>query len=192
MRSSWRRSAGASDLRRAGTPGSACAGLVLLLAGIASAGAQEGYTDPAIERWIVAHARKGKASEQRDSRRAVVGDIDGDGRSDVAVLYTIEGAGADDYSLRYLAVFQRGTGGLEYRAHRLVGGKGIREVNRATIINRVVVLEALEYQAQDALCCPSRPARWRYRLQNRRLVEVKGTAPSGAPKKDARQAPRAL
>jgi hypothetical protein len=192
MRASWKRSGSASNARRARASGFAGAGLGLLLAGILSAGAQEGHTDPAIERWIVGHAQKGKASEQRDSRRAVVGDLDGDGRSDVAVLYTIEGVSTDDYSLRYLAVFRRGADGLEYGAHRLVGGKGIREVNRATIIDRIVVLEALEYRPQDSLCCPSRPARSRYRLQKNRLVEIRSPNPAEAQDTDGGRTPPAM
>ena len=140
-----------------------------------AAPAQEGITDPAIDRWIVAHAERSKGAEHRNSRRAVIGDLDGDGRSDVAVLYTIESAKgqAADFALRYLAVFRRGGNGLEYETHLLVGGKGIREVNRAAILTGTIVLEALEYQPKDAVCCPSKPARWRYRLREGRLVQVK-------------------
>ena len=156
---------------------------LVLLAG-APATAQEGLDDPAIERWIAAHAGKSKGAEHRNSRRAVTGDLDGDGLSDVAVLYTIEADKPKEFSLRYLAVFRRGPDGLRYEAHRLVGGKGIREINRATVLNRVIVLEALEYQPRDAVCCPSRPARWRYRLRERQLVEVKAAASATAKRKE--------
>ena len=156
---------------------------LILLAGTPAA-AQEGLADPAIERWIATHAGKSRGAEHRNSRRSVAGDLDGDGLSDVAVLYTIEADKPKDYSLRYLAVFRRGAGGLGYEAHRLVGGKGVREINRVTVLNRVIVLEALEYQPRDAVCCPSKPARWRYRLRDHQLVEVRSAAPARAKQKD--------
>jgi hypothetical protein len=159
----------------------------LLAAVPAAATAQEGITDAAIDRWIVTHAERSKGAEHRNSRRAVVGDLDGDGRSDVAVLYTIEGAQGHDFALRYLAVFRRGASGLDYETHLLVGGKGIREVNRAAILAGTVVLETLEYQPKDAVCCPSKSARWRYRLREGRLVEVKA-APAKAKGADAKAA----
>lgn len=54
-------------------------GLGLLLAGALPAAAQEGFADPAIESWIKSHAEKSKGAEHRNSRRAVVGDVDGEG-----------------------------------------------------------------------------------------------------------------
>lgn len=154
------------------------AAVLLLAAAPLAVLAQEGAADAAIDRWIKTHAERSKGAEHRNSRRAVIGDLNGDGREDVAVLYTIEAARsqADDYALRYLAAFRRGAGGLEYEAHLLVGGKGIREVNRVTVLNGVIVLEALEYQPNDKMCCPSKPARWRYQLRAGKLVEVKNAA----------------
>lgn len=153
--------------------------------------AQEGIDDAAIDRWIKAHADRSKGAEHRNSRRAVIGDLDADGLSDVAVLYTIEGtkAQAGDFLLRYLAVFRRGGNGLEYEVHRLVGGKGIREVNRVAILKGIIVLESLEYQPRDPVCCPSRPERWRYRLRGRELMEVKSApaAPKATQEKKAKQ-----
>ncbi|MBI2508931.1 MAG: hypothetical protein HYV99_02780 [Betaproteobacteria bacterium] len=164
------------------------AGLLLLTA--ASAAAQDGHADPAIERWIAAHAGKSKGAEHRNSRRAATGDLDGDGLGDVAVLYTIEADKPNGYSLRYLAVFRRGADGLGYEAHRLVGGRGIREINRVTVLNRVIVLESLEYRPRDAVCCPSKPARWRYRLRDHQLVEAR-SAGSKAKQKSGKQMPAA-
>jgi hypothetical protein len=168
--------------------------IVWLLAALlaAPAAAQEGIDDPAIDRGVKAHAERSKGAEHRNSRRAVVGDLNADGTSDVAVLYTIEGTkGASvDFLLRYLAVFRRGDTGLAYEAHRLVGGKGIREVNRVAILKGVIVLESLEYQPRDPVCCPSKPGRWRYRLRGHELTEVKSAPPAAAkaaPEKKAKQ-----
>lgn len=136
------------------------------------AAASDGESDPAIGVWIAKHAKKLHGVESASARYAVRGDIDGDGRSDAAVLYTIRGSGKDKFQLRYLAAFRRGRGTLEYRAHVLVGGSGIREVNRATIFQRMIEIEALEYRSGDAACCPTSPVKRRYQLSGRRLARM--------------------
>lgn len=152
---------------------------VVLWAGCCAAGAAaaaDGVVDPAIGRWITAHAKKMHGAEVADARYAVRGDIDGDGRSDVAVLYTLRGSGRNGRLLRFLAVFRSGQRGLEYHAHILVGGKGMREVNRATILQRTVEIEALEYRAEDAACCPTLFVKRRYRLNGRKLERTAAAA----------------
>jgi hypothetical protein len=152
-----------------------------LWAGCCAAGAAAtagGVADPAIGRWITAHAKKMPGVELAEARYAVRGDVDGDGRGDVAVLYTLRGGGRDGRLLRFLAVFRGGQRGLEYRAHILVGGRGMREVNRATILQRTVEIEALEYRTGDAACCPTQFVKRRYRLTGRKL-ERAATAARG-------------
>jgi len=134
--------------------------------------ADDGVSDPAIDRWITKQAYRMKGVERKQARYTVIGDLDGDGRDDVAVLYTIEGAGKVRYRLRYLAAFHRGPRSLQYRAHTMVGGRGIREVNRLTILHRTIEIETLEYRPEDALCCPSRFATHRYRLNGGRLLRL--------------------
>lgn len=141
---------------------------------VLSAAAADGVSDPGIGRWIEMHAKKMQGVELGDARYAVRGDIDGDGRSDAAVLYTIRGTGKDRHLLRFLAVFRRGQRALDYRAHILVGGRGIREVNRATILQRAVEIEALEYRPGDAACCPTKFVKRRYRLNGRKLERMTG------------------
>ncbi len=163
----------------------AAGGLRLLVGMLLAAASPAGGTgiagDAAIDGWIGAHARKLKGVEQRALRYAVVGDLDGDGRDDVAVLYTIEKADPGNRRLRYLAAFHRSAQMLEFKAHALVGGQGIREVNRVTILQRMIELETLEYAPLDAACCPSAPARARYRLAEGRLIRAKAPKP-GAPR----------
>src|SRR5512146_460630 len=138
-------------------------------------------SDPTIDRWIRKQAANMSGVEQKEKRYAAVGDLDGDGRDDVAVLYTVKGMGKADYRLRYLAVFHGGRRSLAYRAHRMVGGRGVREVNRVTILRRTVVVETLEYRPRDAMCCPSRAAKRRYRLIARKLVRLPDPVSTHAP-----------
>jgi hypothetical protein len=137
--------------------------------------------DPAVDKWIAAHASRLGGVEQRPVRYAVVGDLDGDGRDDVAVLYTIDGANPGKRSLRYLAAFRRNAAALEFSAHALVGGRGIREVNRATILARTIELETLEYGPLDAVCCPGIPVRSRYRLVDGRLSRLDARSSGARP-----------
>jgi len=139
-----------------------------------------------VQRWINRHAQRNNSDELSSVRSSVVGDLDGDARDDMAVLYTLQLRGQRS-ERRYLAVFKRQRegqpGALRYHAHLLVGGTGAAEANRATIMNKTVVLEMLTHRAGDAVCCPTRPATRRYRLAPRGLTLVRDSVKSkaGAP-----------
>lgn len=128
-----------------------------------------------IQRWIKSHTQTSKSDEVNAARSSVVGDLDGDARNDMAVLYTLRPRGQNN-ERRYLAVFTHRGDRLHYQAHVMVGGAGVAEVNRATILNKTVVVELLTFRAGDAACCPTRPATRRYRLGPRGLVLVKEAA----------------
>ncbi|MEQ1772761.1 MAG: hypothetical protein ABL891_03165 [Burkholderiales bacterium] len=143
------------------------------------------HGDGGIQRWINTHAQRSSSEELTPARSSVVGDLDGDARNDLAVLYTLRPRGQRG-ERRYLAVFKNqrdGTrDGLRYHAHVLVGGSGAAEVNRATILNKTVEIEMLTHRAGDAACCPTRPSTRRYRLTPRGLVLVKESAKATAGK----------
>ena len=146
------------------------AALLVMLARAATAA--ELVDDDAITRWIDRHAHIAKGIELPHTRFAVSGDVDGDGRADAAVIYVLDG-GSRRRQTKYLAVFRRGAGGLRYAAHVLVGREGLRDVTRATILGGMIELEVLEYRPADAMCCPSRLARRKYRLSGSKLAPVR-------------------
>ncbi len=156
--------------------------LLLLLLG-AQAAFAAAPDEAEIQRWINAHAQRGNSEELTPVRSKVVGDLDGDARDDLAVLYTLRPRG-QHHERRYLAVFKRhakgSREGFVYHAHVLVGGTGAAEANRVTILNQTVVVEMLTHRAGDAVCCPTRPVTRRYRLAPRSLVLVKAPAKPGA------------
>ncbi len=150
--------------------------LVALLPG-AQAASSAAADEAEIQRWIKSHMQASKSDEFIAARFRVVGDLDGDARNDMAVLYTLRPREHNN-ERRYLAVFMRRDGRLHYQAHMMVGGTGVAEANRATILNKTVVVELLTYRTGDAACCPTRPATWRYRLGSRGLVLIKDAAKS--------------
>lgn len=144
----------------------AAASLILVLPASPAADLAQ---DDAVSRWIERHAGNAKSNELPNARFAVSGDLNGDGRTDAAVVYVLQG-GSRRRQIKYLAAFRRSDDGLHYAAHVLVGREGLRDVTRATILGQAIELEVLEYRPSDAMCCPSRPARRRYRLRGGKLL----------------------
>lgn len=141
--------------------------------------------DAEIQRWIQQHAQRANRIEVPGERYRVVGDLDGDGMGDVALLYTLKSRAASAGESRYLAAFKRHAdkaggrrdAGLRYHAHVLVSGPGAGEANRVTILNRVMVVEMLTFAPGDTACCPTRAATRRYRLGARGLTLDSTEAP---------------
>jgi len=155
--------------------------LIALLPG-AQAASSAAADEAEIQRWIKSHRHTSKSDELSAARSSAVGDLDGDGRNDLAVLYTLQSR-EQRGERRYLAVFARRDSRLRYRAHLMVGGTGMAEVNRATILNKTVVVETLTFRAGDAACCPTRPATRRYRMGPHGLSPVKEPAKPAPPVK---------
>lgn len=145
--------------------------------------------DAEIQRWIQQHAQRANSIEVPGARYRVVGDLDGDGVGDVALLYTLKSRAASAGESRYLAAFKRHADkaggrrdtGLRYHAHVLVSGPGAGEANRVTILKGTMVVEMLTFGAGDAACCPTRAATRRYRLGARGLTLVVPEAPRRKP-----------
>lgn len=156
--------------------------LVLLFA--APSGVAIAPDDADIQRWISAHEQRSHSQELAPARSTVVGDLDGDARHDLAMLYTLKPRAGQSGERRYLAVFKRQRGGaravLRYHAHVLVGGSGAAEANRVAILNNTVVVEMLTHRAGDPACCPTRPSTRRYRLTPKGLIVVKAAAAAKA------------
>jgi hypothetical protein len=100
------------------------------------------------------------------------GDIDGDGDSDAAVIYTIEGMTHSNAHVQLLAVLTKDLGGWFLFAQESVGGKGWRGVSKPKIEGRYVTLETLEYADSDAACCPSINGKARFRVDGWAITEV--------------------
>src|SRR5262245_99330 len=67
-----------------------------------------------IDKYIANQAKRERGEEPDGVRKTVEGDLNHDGVSDVAVLYTIEGQGGSNNYIQYLAVFVRKNGKLTF------------------------------------------------------------------------------
>jgi hypothetical protein len=125
-----------------------------------------------IDKFISKQATQEGGDEDAEARKVAEGDLNRDGTSDLAVLYTIEGQNGTNNYVQYLAVFVRVKGRLLPVTHAAVGGKSYRAVELESISNSVILLKTLKYAAKDAACCPSKKGTARYALVNRRLKEL--------------------
>jgi hypothetical protein len=74
----------------------------------------------------------------------------------------------------HLAVFDRASRTL--LARREVGGKERRSVTLKAVRSGRILFDSMEYQPQDASCCPSRPGSVEFRLVGDVLEEVSPSA----------------
>ena len=159
----------------------------VLMAVVTSPVAASPRDEAEIQQWLTKHANQAQSTEVAAARSRVVGDLNGDGRSEVAVLYTLKPRAPRRGESRYLAVFKRVPDSsqparpdgvpnarrewvLRYHAHVLVSGPGSGETNRVSIIDRTLVLEMLAFAPGDAACCPTRVTTRRYHMASRGLV----------------------
>jgi hypothetical protein len=144
--------------------------LALLWVSADANGIQDQDTD-FIKKFIAKQAAREAGEEYEDARKVVTGDLNRDGTSDLAVLYTIEGQNGSNNHVQYLAVFTRLNGKLVALTHTSVGGKSHRGVELKTISKGAILLNTLNYAPQDASCCPSKKGTTRYVLIKGKLRE---------------------
>jgi hypothetical protein len=114
--------------------------------------------------------------EFKKARRIGIGDLNKDGITDAAVLYTLEG-GQFGYSYRqYLVVFMRSKSGLLRPVTRIeVGGPSIPSepyVKSIAVRDNIIYLTGLQHQPNDPRCCPSKNFKIRYSLVGNLLQQV--------------------
>lgn len=107
-------------------------------------------------------------------------DVDGDGREDFIVVFTVEAAAGGNEVTQYMAVLQSAKGWRP--SVTLVGRTGVRLVDSVDVEDeRTIVLGTSEYAKGDALCCPSEEGELRYRMVKGQLAPATEEAPP-APK----------
>ncbi|MEP7075016.1 MAG: hypothetical protein ABI878_04330 [Acidobacteriota bacterium] len=126
-----------------------------------------------IHRFISQQAKRENGEEYKQARKLLKGDINGDKKKDIVVLYTLEGFNGSNNYRQYLAVFL-GTGkGFRYAAKEVVGEHAGRGVELKSIIGGRINLDTMEPRKTDPACCPSKPGKARYLFAAGKLRELK-------------------
>jgi hypothetical protein len=146
--------------------------LVIMLSTSALASSPQSQDVEVVDQFIAKQATREAGEEYRDARKIVRGDLNRDGVSDLAVLYTIEGQNGTNNHVQYLAVFVRTKSRLIPAAHTIAGGKLNRDVDLQSIKNNLIHCTTLSYRASDPASTPSRKGTARFVLVKRTLKEL--------------------
>lgn len=117
---------------------------------------------------ISTRAAQDGGREYVDVRRSVEGDLNGDGTQDVAVLYSLEGAGGGNGSVGYLAAFVRASGQLKLVDTVTLSGsaQGLKLKDGAAHF------KLLSLGPDDSACCPSVEEDAMYILHGSKWLQV--------------------
>ena len=126
-----------------------------------------------IDRHISREAKRYNCEEPKEYRKTLHGDVNGDDKSDVVVLYTVEGCEGGLNWAQSLAVFLRKGRSIQFAAEANVGAKGILAVDLKSISAGRINLDTRGYRPNDGACCPSRRGKTKYVFSNGQLREVK-------------------
>ncbi|MEA9557500.1 hypothetical protein VC273_16805 [Xanthomonas nasturtii] len=105
---------------------------------------------------IAQEARKADgATEYKDARKVIEGDLTADGKPEVVALYTLEGSGNGNGAGSYLAAFERKEGSqLQLAGTTSVAGFGVA-AQKVSLKDGTVHVTLLVPGPDDPACCPS-------------------------------------
>jgi len=114
------------------------------------------------------------ASEVKESRQIVYGDVDGDGTKDAVVQYTLEGAGGGNSWGQSLVVFLYKKGVYKASGDETVGGKFFRTFDLLKIIGKEIIgaTETCPEEGPQGLCENPKKKQVKYVLRNGKLKEL--------------------
>ncbi|MDQ3750122.1 MAG: hypothetical protein M3367_14100 [Acidobacteriota bacterium] len=113
------------------------------------------------------------ASEYKEARKIIYGDVDGDGVKDAVVQYTLEGAGGGNYWGQNLVVFLNKKGVYKMSADETVGGKFFRSFDLLKIVGKEIIgaTETCPDDEPQGLCENPKKKQVKYVLLNGKLKE---------------------
>lgn len=160
----------ASAMAAGGEEPPATANVSALVADATNLGREQGETSDAevIQTAISARAAQDGGSEYIDARRSIEGDLNGDGTADVAVLYSLEGAGGGNGSTGYLAALVRTDGQLKLSDTATLSGSA----QRLTLKGGAAHVGLLSLGPDDSACCPSVEEDAMYVLHGNKWLQI--------------------
>lgn len=113
------------------------------------------------------------ASEYTEARKIVYGDIDGDGKKNAVVQYTLEGAGGGNSWGQNLVVFLNKKGVYKASGDETVGGKFFRSFNLLKVVNKEIIgaTETCPKDYPQGLCENPKKKQVKYVLVSGKLKE---------------------
>lgn len=128
-----------------------------------------------LQKAIAAHINKNKedATEYKQDRKIIYGDVDGDGVKDAVVQYTLEGFGGGNSWGQQLAVFLNKKGAYQAAADETVGGKFFRSFTVLRVANKEIVgaTETCPEDEPQGMCKNPAKAQIKLALSGGKLVE---------------------
>lgn len=117
----------------------------------------------------------GAASETviRLSDFKALGDLDGDGVEDAAVVLVSSGGGSGTFFTLEAVLNQQGT--PKHAASQLLGDRV--KLNSLSIASGEVMVKMVVHGPNDPLCCPTQEVAQRYKLQGDKLTKLEAPAP---------------
>ncbi len=113
------------------------------------------------------------ASENKEARKIVFGDVNGDGKQDAVVQYTLEGAGGGNSWGQSLVVFLNKKGVYKASGDETVGGKFFRSFTLQKVAGKQIIgaTETCPEDYPQGLCENPKKKQVKYFLLNGKLKE---------------------
>jgi hypothetical protein len=129
--------------------------------------ASQQNVDKAAEEAIKSYLTSQKSgSEDTDSQGSAVADLNGDGKSEIVLVWTLMGP---TYWHNTLTILAKTSGG--YKPVASLNLKG--EAKLSSVKGRIIYIDEKVYGKNDAICCPSIKKEGKYRWVGRTITEVK-------------------
>jgi hypothetical protein len=119
--------------------------------------------DAAVKRFL---ASKKTAEEGAESAGSATGDLDGDGKPELALVWTTMGP---TYWRNTLTVFSKVAGAYRPLASFDLNG----DAKLSSVKGGVISVDQTLYAKRDPICCPTVKKMMRYRLTGKKISEVK-------------------
>lgn len=119
----------------------------------------------AVDGFLAAQQQGGESTQPQGSAAA---DLDGDGREEIALVWTALGP---TYWSNTLTVFTQGAEGYEPAASLALKG----EAKLAGVQDGLITLDEVNYAEGDPACCPTLKGTWAYKWQGKEITRLEKT-----------------
>ena len=124
---------------------------------------QQNDADEAIKKFLSSQKSDG---EDTDSQGSTVADLNGDGKPEIVLVWTLLGP---TYWRNTLTVFSKSAGGYNPVASFQLTG----EANLSSVKDGLITLDQKVYAKNDPVCCPTIKKKAKYRWAGKKISEVR-------------------